>query len=244
MRLLPLMLIPTLFLTAAAAPDGRDRGPGVVGQREGDALVYRVAGFDQVSVGTAGTVDVRVGPAFSIRISGPAEALANLRVIRVERGLDIGRRWEGRQWTAADKKVRIAITLPRLAEFTLGGSGEARIDQVSGAAFESAVGGSGTLTIGNVAVRKAEFALGGSGNIAAAGATDDLTVSIGGSGQFRGQRLRVRGASVSVGGSGGVVAAVDGQAHVSIAGSGSVDLGPRARCSISKVGSGRVRCGG
>lgn len=64
MRLLPLLLIPIAAMTSAAAPEGRDRGPGVAGQRDGNTVVYRVAGFDQVSVGTAGTVDVRVGPAF------------------------------------------------------------------------------------------------------------------------------------------------------------------------------------
>ena len=240
-----LILIPAMVMTvAAAAPAGRDRGPGVVGQREGNSIVYRVAGFDQVSVGTAGTVDVRVGPAFSVRVSGTAEALANVRVVRVARGLEIGRRWEGGPWNPAEKALRITVALPRLTEFNLGGSGQASIDRVGGDAFESSVGGSGTLTIGSVAVRKAEFAVGGSGNVDAAGATDDLTVSIGGSGEFRGRRLRAGTASVSVGGSGDVVAAVEGSAHVSIAGSGSVDLGPKARCSVSKVGSGRVRCGG
>jgi hypothetical protein len=62
MRLLPLFALP-LIATAAMAADSYDRGPGLPGDRQGDATAYRVADFDKVGFGLAGEIDVRVGPA-------------------------------------------------------------------------------------------------------------------------------------------------------------------------------------
>lgn len=241
-RVVPLLLAIALPLTGAAAAE-RDRGPGIAGQRQGAMIVYPVRDFDAVTLGGAATVDVRVGSAWSVRAEGPAEAFANLRIVRNGRSLEIGRRYEGGRYAELDKRITVHVTMPALTALTLGGSGRLSADQAGGGDFAANVGGSGSLEIGRLKARVAEFNLGGSGSIAVAGQVGQLEVSLGGSGRVVAPALRSNSAVISMGGSGSVRTTVAGTAQVSMAGSGSVDLGPNARCTVSKIGSGTVRCG-
>lgn len=241
-RLISLLLLAGAVTAAAPAPAAEDRGPGIAGERQGDALVYRVANFRSVAIGTAGTADVRVGPAWSLRIAGPAAALADVRVVVKDGRLEIGKR-DTRRRDSGDERIAIALTLPRLDEAALGGSGRVRVDRVAGGDFAAAVGGSGDLSIGSLTADKATFSIGGSGSIRAAGRVRDAVVNIGGSGRLDAPGLAARSAKVAAAGSGGARFAVDGTAEVSLVGSGMVDLGPKARCTVTRMGSGRVTCG-
>lgn len=243
MRLLPLMLLPVAAITIAA-PMPDDRGPGLPGTNQGNATVYRVADFDRVAVGTAGTVDVKVGPRWSLSVTGPAAAFQDLRIVREGDRLEIGRRWRNRPPHPSEQRLRFVITLPRLNEFSLGGSGQVAIDRIQGDAFTANLGGSGNIAIGRMTVNDATISIGGSGDVTAAGSAEALKVNVGGSGDFRAPRLTSRSAKVSLAGSGSVDTTVVGNAQVSAVGSGRVDLGPRARCQVSRTGSSRVRCGG
>jgi hypothetical protein len=239
----PAFILPAALLTVAAADT--DRGPGIQPQQRGGTMVYATGGFDTVGLGTGAEVAVRVGLPFSVQATGPAGAFANLRVIRVGRSLEIGRRWRDRRADpAVERQLRFAITMPRMSAAAVGGSGQMMVDGVTGGRFEAAVGGSGSLVLTRVDAQGLRVAIGGTGNIVARGRVEALNVSVGGSGGLQAPGLRASRASVSIGGSGSVRADVAGPAQVSVAGSGSVDLGPAARCTTSKVGSGRVRCGG
>lgn len=241
MKSLALVLIPLAAAGAIAAD--RDRGPGIAGQRQGDALVYPARDFDTISLAGGARVLVHAGPRFAIRAEGPAEAFGNFRVAQQGRTLEVGRRYDGRD-APLERRIVVHITLPTLAAASVGGSGSIDVDRVGGARFSGSVGGSGSLRIARIDTQTAEFGVGGSGDIAAAGAVGTLKASIGGSGSIVAPTLRATRADVSIGGSGSVRAAVSGDASVSIAGSGDVDLGPQAHCRVSKVGSGKARCGG
>ncbi len=242
MKSLALALIPLLAAGAAAAD--RDRGPGLPGQRQGNALVYAARDFDAVSLAGAARVIVHAGPGFAVRAEGPAEAFRNFRVALKGRTLEIGRRYDGNGENNLEQRIVVHVTLPRLAAASVGGSGSIDADRAGGPRFTGAVGGSGALHIARLDAGDAELSLGGSGEITAAGNVGALQANVGGSGRIVAPGLRATGATVSVGGSGSVRAAVAGSAKVSMAGSGSVDLGLQARCQVSKVGSGSVRCGG
>ena len=246
MRLIPLFLLLPAALagtTPAPAPaDPRDRGPGIAAQRRGDVATYPVRNFHAIAVGTAGVAEVRVGPAWSLRVAGPPAALANLYV-GVERGrLEVTRRWRDRDTGDADRRLRILITMPRLDDVALGGSGRLTVDRVTGERLSAAVGGSGTMAIGRLEVGDATISIGGSGNLDAAGQVRALTVNVGGSGDVVAPRLRATRATVAAAGSGSVRTRVEGPAQVTLVGSGSVDLGPAARCTVTRMGSGTVRC--
>lgn len=248
MRLLPLLAVPVIA-TAALAAGPVDRGPGLPGERQGDAVAYSVAGFDKVGFALAGEMDVRVGAAWSVRATGPAAAFANLRVTRENGSLQIRPRFEGRSDAQRERdrqlerQVRFVVTIPSLSGVALGGSGRMTVDRVQGGAFDAALGGSGTLALGNLQVDRAEISLGGSGNITASGSAHSLKVSMGGSGNLSAPGLRAARADVSAAGSGGIRATVDGPANVSVVGSGTVDLGRGARCTVTRMGSAQVRCG-
>lgn len=238
---LPLALV---IAGTATAQWGDDRGPGVAPRNAGGALVYPIDGFTAVSLALPANVDVRVGPGFSVRATGPARAFNDIRVTRNGSSLQIERRYRGRvRDEDAARGVRFVVTMPRIDGANIGGSGGIRVDRVNGRRFDAAIGGSGSLTLDSVAVDRLSGEIGGSGSIVAGGTTGDLKVNVGGSGRFAGERLRARAATVAIAGSGGVRAQVDGNAIVSIAGSGDADLGPRARCAVNRVGSGRARCG-
>ncbi|MFT3976649.1 MAG: DUF2807 domain-containing protein [Sphingomonas bacterium] len=242
--LLALPLAAILGTAATASWWDGDRGPGIAPHREGPALAWPAEGFSRVGLALPAQVEVRVGPAFSVRATGPAQAFNDIRVIREGDSLNIEQRYRRITDERAVRAVRFVVTMPRIRAADLGGSGNMSVDRVSGPQFDASVGGSGALTLGNVAVERLGGSIGGSGSIAAAGQAGALKVNIGGSGRFAGERLRARGAEISIAGSGGVRAQVEGNARVSIAGSGDADLGPRAHCSVSRVGSGQARCGG
>ncbi|QKR98882.1 DUF2807 domain-containing protein [Sphingomonas sp. CL5.1] len=231
--------------TAGAASWDSDRGPGIAPRRDGGALVYPVDGFSSIGLALPARVDVRVGPAFSVRATGPAQAFADVRVTRKGDSLQIEQRYPGHaRDERALRAVRFVVTMPRIRSASIASSGGIDVDRVAGDRFDGAIGGSGSLTLGNVAVERLSGSIGGSGSIIASGDARQLTVNLGGSGRFSGERLHARAADISIAGSGGVRARVDGDARVSIAGSGDADLGPRARCAVSRVGSGKALCGG
>lgn len=244
MRLLPLLALPFLVTAAMASDGANDRGPGLPGDRQGDTTSYRVADFDKVTFGLAGDVDVRVGPAWSVRATGPAAAFADVRIVRENGTLEIAHRYRNRETDRdLERQVHFVVTLPRVAGVVLGGSGRMSLDQVRGSAFDAMVGGSGSLSLGTIEVERANVAIGGSGRITARGSARSLLVSVGGSGSLQAPDLRASTARVSTAGSGTVRATVDGPANVSTVGSGGIDLGPNARCTVTRIGKAQVRCG-
>lgn len=234
-----------LFLLASSAPLAAAHAEEIAPQQQGGAAVYRVQGFDAVSLGTSATVDVRVGPTWSMRATGPAEALAQLWVEREGQSLQLRARNGWRSgWNGPARAVRIFITLPALSQASVSGSGRMTVDKVTGQHLRGAVSGSGSLALAAVSVESLDVAISGSGDVTAAGQTARLNVRNSGSGRLAAPNLRAGTAAVSVAGSGRVLARVNGPATVSISGSGSVDLGERARCSVRRAGSGRATCGG
>jgi hypothetical protein len=246
MKLLPLAAaaasLAVAFAAHAAGDD--DRGPGLPGQRQGDAMVYSAQGFDTVGLGGAAHVEVRVGGNYSVRAVGPAAAFENFRVEVRDGALNVGPRYRSRHGDDdLQKRITVYVTLPHLKGANVGGSGSLHADRVEGAEFSGAVGGSGSLRVDALRADKVNASIGGSGDIRAAGMAKALNVNIGGSGSFTGPDMHAASAKVSSAGSGRVRAVVDGPAKVSLVGSGEIDLGSAARCSVTKMGSGSVRCG-
>jgi hypothetical protein len=175
MRLTGYLLAFTGALCATAA-----QADEITGERDGEALVYRVRGFDSVGLGIPASVDVRVGPDWSVRASGPANALAELRVERDGRSLRLRPRngWRNTNASLA-RQVRVIITMPQLTSASIGGSGRMAVDRVTGESLRASVGGSGSLAFGTVTVENLAVSIGGSGEVTAAGRATQLTVKIG-----------------------------------------------------------------
>lgn len=233
-------LIAAMTLLAACSVRASDDSPGVAGTGGGDAKSYAITGFTGINLAGADDVDVRVGTGFSVRAEGAAKELGDLRIARDGDMLKIDR--QGSLGWGKRDKVRVFVTLPRLAAANVSGSGTMAVDRVDGDRFDAAMAGSGSLKLAALAVRDAGFSIAGSGDIAARGTANTLKVDVAGSGALDAGELRASSATVNIAGSGDVRAGVAGPAKVAILGSGDVDLGREADCSVSKMGSGSVKC--
>lgn len=217
-----------------------DNTPGIVGTGTGNSRSYAATGFTQVSLAGPDTLDVRVGPTFSVRAEGSGEVLGALRIRRdgddlvVDRqpGIDITR-----------ESARVFVTLPALREASLAGSGTMTVDRVSGERFDVNAAGSGNVRIGTLATQRTDLNLAGSSSVTAAGSGGALHIAIAGSGSVAAPQLTATRANISIAGSGSVRAVVNGEASVQIMGSGDVNLGPQAHCAVTRMGSGDVTCG-
>jgi hypothetical protein len=238
----PLSLLLALPIMACSAGNAAS-GETVEARGTGPSRDYDVAGFTQVDLRGSDDVDVRVGPAFSVRAQGPGDELDKLQIDRSGDTLRIGRKKNfGMSWNSGPG-VKVFVTMPRLSGAAVSGSGDMTVDRVEGERFAGEVAGSGSLSIGAIRVGDAALSVAGSGDVIGAGSAGTLRMEIAGSGDIDARQLTAAQARVSIAGSGNARATVNGPAKISIAGSGDVELGGSPRCSTSTVGSGEVRCG-
>lgn len=227
-----------LALTACA-------GAALAAQPVAAERSYRVGAFHKVAAAGANLVIVRVGAAPSVRATGPAETLDKMEVVVDRDGLQIRPRREFRRnfdWRSL-KPATYTVTLPRLTDASLAGSGDMRIDRAEGDRFAASVAGSGNLDVATLRVARANFSMAGSGNLSARGSATRADLSVAGSGNVRARGLTSRTAAVSIAGSGTAELTARDTAEVSIVGSGDAVIGGGARCTVSRIGSGRARCG-
>jgi hypothetical protein len=209
---------------------------------------YQVSGFDKVGQVGPNHVLVTVGPAVSVRAQGPRKTLDLYEVVVEHGALSIRPKdtdeWKHREWRWHDvEPATFYVTLPRLSGASTAGSGDMRIDRVTGERFAASVAGSGDIDVGSLGVGDADFSVAGSGNLVAHGRARQSRVSIAGSGEVKAREVASENASISIVGSGDVALTVRDDAHVSIMGSGDAEIAGSAHCTISRFGSGNVRCG-
>lgn len=248
MRIALIIALPLTITPLAACSiegSGSDSAPGLPASGAGTTRTFAAADFTAVELRGSDDVDVRIGAAFSVRADGPAAELDKLKIERDGDTLKVGRIGrKGFNWSDDSKgKVIVHVTMPRIAEASLAGSGNLTVDRVAGQEFEGELAGSGNLSIGTIAVQKAKLEIAGSGNAKVAGTAKQFEASIAGSGDIDAAALKAEGAEVSIAGSGSVHADVTGPAKIDLMGSGDVDLGKGAKCTTSKMGSGDVTCG-
>ncbi|URW75634.1 DUF2807 domain-containing protein [Sphingomonas donggukensis] len=238
-----LWVLAALPLVACGTID-EAKGEKVAGTGAGSSRTFQVADFTGVELAGFDDVDVTVGPAFSVRADGRSEDLDKLDIRKDGSTLHVGRRkGDGWGWGKDGKGVTVRVTMPAIALASLAGSGNLKVDKVSGGDFRGELAGSGDLSVGQLAANSAKLDIAGSGGIRAAGQVRALSVSIAGSGDVDAKGLRADSADISIAGSGNVTADVTGDASIDLMGSGDVTLGQGARCKINKMGSGEVRCG-
>ena len=205
---------------------------------------FTVGEFDKVELAGAYDADIRVGGAPSIQARGSQKAIDDLEVtvengalvIRPRKKMNFG-------WSSTHGKVALTVTVPTLRAAELAGSGDIRIDRVSGDSFDGGIAGSGNLTVGNVEVNKLKLAVAGSGNAEAGGGrAKSVEYDIAGSGGIRAKGVAAETASVTIAGSGNIDGQASQTASVNIMGSGNVELTGGAKCSVSKAGSGNANC--
>lgn len=149
-------------------------------------------------------------------------------------------------------------------KFSIAGSGEMDLDQITANRGEMKIAGSGTMRAGSVAIgelemgiagsgraefgqlrsRAAEIGIAGSGTVIAKGAADNLKIDISGSGRADFGEVVSRTTDAEISGHGEVAMAPSETARIRISGSGDVYLRSDPRNLDTKIsGSGRIHRG-
>ena len=207
---------------------------------------YQVGGFDQVEVAGPYNVSVRTGANPSVSASGPQNMLEHT-VVEVKGGKLVIRPEKQKGWFQGGwsfrGKANFIVTVPQLHAATIAGSGDIKVDRVTGDRFDGTVAGSGGLEVGTLEVQSLKLAIAGSGGArAGTGKAQAVKLDIAGSGDIQAGGVQAQSADISIAGSGSVTAQATTSADVSIMGSGDVEVTGGAKCSVSKAGSGNVRC--
>ena len=200
-----------------------------------------VAAFTELEASGPDNIVFVTGDAFSVKASGDADALKNLRY-RVKDGtIRIGRVKE-KIFGSGRKGVTVTVTAPRLAEASLAGSGSFTADKMAGDAVSLESAGSGNLSVADVTAKSLETDLAGSGEVVLGGKVDRAEYSIAGSGNIDAVKMATTTAKVSIAGSGNVKLTATGTVDASVAGSGNVNVAGGAKCTSSTMGSGKITC--
>ena len=188
----------------------------------------------------AGPDDVVIseGADFNVAVSGDAEAVESLRFSLEEDALSISRE---KDMGKVRGRATVQVTMPRLNEIVLAGSGQVQAARMTGKA-EIVVAGSGSVAVDKIEAQAFALTIAGSGDFAGSGTADTLDLTIAGSGEADMPGLKVGGADITVAGSGSSEFASDGQVEASIMGSGSIVVNGRADCSVEAMGSGKLTC--
>ena len=238
-----LLLVSTVILAACNMAADAQRGEAAAASGAGTQRSYQVGAFDSISLAGHHNVVVTVGGAPSVRAEGDERELDDLEISTQGNSLRIGQRRNSNRSFGHDREaVTVHVTLPALANVSIGGSGDMRIDTVQGRSFGANIGGSGNIEIASLRVEEARFAVAGSGNIRASGEAGTSNISVAGSGDVDLGNVQSRSAEVSVMGSGDVRVRASETANVSVMGSGDVAVIGQARCNVRKMGSGEVSC--
>ena len=204
---------------------------------------YKLADFRAIKLSGRHDVIVTTGSEESVRAEGDEESLDELDVAASGGTLTIRNRRHGLFGSRRRRgAVTIHVAMPELRRAAIAGSGDIRVDRVSGQSFEGAIAGSGDIFIDVMEVDDANFAIAGSGDIKAAGRATRAGLRIAGSGDGDLSGLIAEEVDISIKGSGDVRAHATGTARVCVKGSGDVDLAGGAKCTINQAGSGSVRC--
>jgi hypothetical protein len=207
---------------------------------------YSVGNFQKIEVAGPYDVEVRTGSNASVSARG-GEKLLERTTVEVE-GDKLVIRPEREHsffsWGWGNRgKASFTVTVPQLSGATIAGSGDIRVDKITGQSFEGNVAGSGGIDVATMDVQQLKLSIAGSGGVkAGTGKAQSAKYDIAGSGDIDAGAMQTQSLFVSIAGSGGVKAHSSGTADVDIMGSGDVDVAGGAKCNVNKAGSGSVRC--
>jgi hypothetical protein len=174
-----------------------------------DEIVSRkldLAGFERISVAGVYELDVRVGPEFSIMLSGPAYEMNRVEA-SVENGALV---LNQRKWKKGEKNrnnrdgVEAVITMPSLTGLNISGVVEGHISDVDASRFELNLSGVGDITID--------------------GECGALEAKVSGVGDLDAKSLECRTADINVSGVGDASVFASDEIDARISGMGDIDV--------------------
>jgi hypothetical protein len=229
-----------------------------------------LSGFTDIRFGVPGNLNIRIGSEFKVVLEGNTDFLSEIEtnvsngILSVRRkDTENRRRWRGSLFN--NEKVTINITMPIISglsvagsgtaevfdsfntgslNFTVSGSGQIIVNDVSCEKLSCSVSGSGNIIINSVSGKDLTCRISGSGNITAkgSGSFNKADIGISGSGNYTGESLKLEAANISIAGSGNCNCNVINSLEARVSGSGNVIYtGNPPKIDSRTTGSGRVR---
>jgi len=197
-----------------------------------------VGAFTKISLEGSMDVEVKVGPAQSVKVIADSNIIDNLRTrVRgdeLEIDLDHGS-------YRNIKKMLVIITVPMLEETDLKGSGDMRIEGINQETFKAGLRGSGDVIVADAQVENMRIDLKGSGDVKVDGTCGDIRINLQGSGDVRAKKMKCKSADVSLRGSGDVDLFASESADLTVQGSGDITVvGKPDKISQRVRGSGDI----
>jgi len=179
-----------------------------------------VPAFQAIDLAGTLEVDVTVGKAQTVQVSGEADLMSKVTTV-VKDGVlvvDTERNMKRRH------HLRVAITVPELKSVALSGTGEMKVGGLANESFGISLPGTGQLSV--------------------SGSTSSLRVVVDGTGQIAAKDLAAKSAKVEVNGTGSATLKVTDSLEANVTGTGSIDVHgkpARVKKSVSGVGSIHIR---
>jgi hypothetical protein len=224
-----LSLIVFVFTTASSAGQGTEKE------------TRNVSGFNEISFGIAGNLDIKLGSDFQVILEGDKKFLPEIETI-VKNGKLLIRKEYFKIFE--NERVNVYITLPEIKALGVSGSGKAKIEStIKNEVLDLDVSGSGSITASDVITGELDCGISGSGNIVMEGVGEigKANIAISGSGNYNGEGAKIKTLKVGISGSGSCTCNVSESLNANISGSGNVGYFGSPKVDARVSGSGHVR---
>jgi hypothetical protein len=235
----PIFSIPPVLLLLASITTGCVMYPGIPGSGTIVSVTREVEGFDSISVGGSGSVQITQGDTESLEVQADDNLLPYLRTEVSGGELKI---WWDRGNLRFTKGPVYTIAVKNLENLHLSGSLHAEMDRLNTERFEGRISGSGKIKLGHLEARDVQMRVSGSGDLAIAeGKAESLDLGISGSGNAQMPGFKADEVDVSISGSGNAEIHAVNKLEAHVSGSGNVSYLGAPQVDSSVSGSGRVR---
>ncbi len=204
-----------------------------------EKVTREVDDFSKIGISVGADLYLTQGAPQKIVIEGDKDDIDNIKTVVTNGVLEISKRKD----FSYLGKVKIYITVQKLSELSLAGSGNVFAEStIKNKELTLSIAGSGNMNFKKLEVDKLEVEIAGSGNVNLAGTNVEAgSISIAGSGDVKAQGLGIDKLSINVAGSGDVYCKVNKQLKASLVGSGDVFYIGNPVVNVESVGSGNVK---
>ena len=205
---------------------------------------YAIGDFESIFVSGPETVTITTARATTVRATGDAASIDTLSVSVQDRTLRITPLIGN---VSRDQKSRgpvtLRITVPKLSDVRVIGSGSVQIAEMRGLRGSIALIGSGTINLTRAWVDTLAVRLTGAGTITAAGTAKQADIDVKGAGSILAGALTVSDLKVTAASSGKIELSALRSASIRASGAGLIAVSGTATCTTENSGAGSVTCG-
>lgn len=199
-----------------------------------------VSGFEEVSFSGYGSMEVKQGSRYQLKLSGPSDVLE--RVDTEVRGDTLYIEWDTPRFTllgVTEPDLEIELTVPDLSRLEVSGAGDVSIGGLETKVLELDLSGATDLFVTDLDAEELVVDMSGAGSAELDGVVKNQEATISGVGSYDGRDLESETARVEMSGAGSAIVWAEDTLDIEVSGAGSVEYygSPSVTQDISGVGS-------